>query len=49
MGKMDVGKNNLKFTSVLIQEGVETIVKYDEAPAEVTIYLVNGRSSGGFG
>ncbi len=46
--KMDVGKNNLKFTSVLIQEGVETIVKYDEAPAEVTIYLVNGRSSGGF-
>ncbi len=46
--KMDVGKNNLKFTSVLIQEGVETIVKYDEAPAEVTIYLVNGKSSGGF-
>lgn len=46
--KMDVGKNNLKFTSVLIQEGVETIVKYDDAPAEITIYLVNGRSSGGF-
>jgi glutamate--cysteine ligase len=46
--KMDVGKNNLKFTSVLIQEGVETIVKYDDAPAEVTIYLVNGKSSGGF-
>ncbi len=46
--KMDVGKNNLKFTSVLIQEGVETIIKYDEAPAEVTMYLVNGKSSGGF-
>lgn len=46
--KMDVGKNNLKFTSVLIQEGVETILKYDDAPAEVTIYLVNGKSSGGF-
>jgi glutamate--cysteine ligase len=46
--KMDIGKNNLKFTSVLIQEGVETIVKYDDAPAEVTIYLVNGKSSGGF-
>lgn len=46
--KMDVGKNNLKFTSVLIQEGVETILKYDDAPAEITIYLVNGRSSGGF-
>jgi glutamate--cysteine ligase len=46
--KMDVGKNKLKFTSVLIQEGVETIVKVDDAPAEVTIYLVNGKSSGGF-
>ena len=46
--KMDVGKNNLKFTSALIQEGVETILKYDEAPAEVTIYLVNGKSAGGF-
>ncbi len=46
--KMDVGKGNLKFTSVLIQEGIETIVKYDDAPAEVTIYLINGRSSGGF-
>jgi glutamate--cysteine ligase len=46
--KMDVGKNNLKFTSVLIQEGIETIIKYDDAPAEVTIYLVNGKSSGGF-
>lgn len=46
--KMDVGKNNLKFTSVLIQEGVETILKYDEAPAEVTIYLVDGKSCGGF-
>jgi len=46
--KMDVGKGNLKFTSVLIQEGVETVVKYDDAPAEVTIYLVDGKSSGGF-
>jgi len=46
--KMDIGKNNLKFTSLLIQEGVETILKYDGAPAEVTIYLINGRSSGGF-
>jgi len=46
--KMDVGKNNLKFTSVLIQEGVETILKYDDAPAEVTVYLINGKSIGGF-
>lgn len=46
--KMDIGKGNLKFTSVLIQEGVETMLKYDEAPAEVTIYLVDGKSAGGF-
>ncbi len=46
--KMDIGKNNLKFTSVLIQEGVETIVEYDKAPAEITIYLIDGKSIGGF-
>lgn len=46
--KMDIGKNKIKFTSVLLQEGVETIVKYDDAPAEVSIYLVEGRSIGGF-
>jgi glutamate--cysteine ligase len=46
--KMDIGKNNLKFTSVLVQEGVETVVKYDDAPAEVTIYLINGKQIGGF-
>lgn len=46
--KMDIGKSNLKFTSVLIQEGVETILRYDDAPAEVTIYLIDGKSSGGF-
>lgn len=46
--KMDVGKNNIKFTTVLVQEGIETILKYDEMPAEVTIYLVGGKSVGGF-
>lgn len=46
--KMDVGKNNLKFTSTLVQEAVETMVYYDQAPAEVTIYLINGKSTGGF-
>jgi glutamate--cysteine ligase len=46
--KMDVGKNNLKFTSLLIQEGVETILKCEDAPAEVTIYLIDGKSIGGF-
>lgn len=46
--KMDVGKNSIKFTSVLVQEGVETILKYDESPAEITIYLVDGKCIGGF-
>ena len=46
--KMDVGKNSIKFTSVLVQEGVETIIKYDDSPAEITIYLVDGKCIGGF-
>ena len=35
--KMDVGKNKIKFTTVLLQEGIETILKYDDKPAEVRI------------
>ncbi|MBC7428396.1 MAG: glutamate--cysteine ligase [Bacteriovorax sp.] len=46
--KMDIGKNSIKFTSLLVQEGVETIIKYDDMPAEITIYLVDGKSIGGF-
>lgn len=46
--KMDIGKNHIKFTSVLLQEGVETIITYDGAPAEITIYLVGGQAVGGF-
>lgn len=46
--KMDVGKNSIKFTSLLVQEGVETSLKYDDMPAEITIYLLNGKSIGGF-
>lgn len=46
--KMDVGKNNLKFNAVLIQEGIETVLKFDEAPAEVAIYMVNSVPTGGF-
>lgn len=46
--KMDIGKNKIKFTSVIVQEGVETIIKYDNMPAEITIYLVGGKSVGGF-
>ncbi len=46
--KMAVGKNRINFSSVLIQEGVETIIKYDDQPAEVSIYLINGASVGGF-
>jgi len=46
--KMDIGKNKIKFTTVLAQEGVETILKYDDMPAEVTIYLIDGKCVGGF-
>lgn len=46
--KMDIGKNNIKFTDILIQEGVDTVLTYDKMPAEVTIYLINGKSVGGF-
>jgi glutamate--cysteine ligase len=46
--KLDIGKNNIKFEKVLIQESVETIINYDGHPAEVTIYLVGGNSVGGF-
>jgi len=46
--KMDVGKNSIKFTSLLVQEGVETILKYDDMPAEITVYLIDGKSIGGF-
>ena len=45
---MDIGKNSIKFTSLLVQEGVETIIKYDDKAAEITIYLVDGKSVGGF-
>lgn len=46
--KMDIGKNKIKFSDVLIQEGVDTVLTYDNMPAEVTIYLINGKSVGGF-
>ncbi len=46
--KMDIGKNKIKFKDVLIQEGIDTIIKYDDIPAEITIYLVNGHPVGGF-
>lgn len=46
--KMDIGKNKIKFTSLLIQEGVETVLKYDSSPAEITMYLVGGKCIGGF-
>lgn len=46
--KMDIGKNKIKFTSILLQEAVETIVKVNDSPAEVSIYLIEGKSTGGF-
>ncbi len=46
--KMNIGKNKIKFTSVIIQEGVDSMVKYDDMAAEVAIYLVGGKPVGGF-
>ena len=40
--RMDIGKNKIKFTDILIQEGVDTVLTYDQMPAEVTIYLIGG-------
>ena len=44
---MNIGKNNIKFTSLLIQEGIETILEHNGMPAEVSIYLINGKGLGG--
>lgn len=46
--KMDVGKNRKKFTKVIIQEGIDSSLMYEGMPAEVTIYLVGGKATGGF-
>lgn len=46
--KMDVGKNKIKFTTALVQEGVESILEYDRLPSEIAIYLADGQPIGGF-
>ena len=46
--KMDIGKSGIKFTSLIIQEGIKTVIRYEDHPAEVTIYQVGGQSVGGF-
>lgn len=46
--KMNAGKNKIKFTSVIVQEGVRTILKYENLAAEIAIYLIAGNSVGGF-
>lgn len=46
--KMGVVKNNTRVTSVLVQEGIDTVLEHDGMPAEVSIYLIGGKSLGGF-
>lgn len=46
--KMNIGKNKIKFTSVVLQEGVDSTMKYDGMAAEIAIYLVGGKPVGGF-
>ncbi|MFO0109556.1 MAG: glutamate--cysteine ligase [Alphaproteobacteria bacterium] len=45
--KMDVIKEGTQSTEVLIQEGVPTIDKVEDAPAEPMLYLVDGHAVGG--
>lgn len=46
--KMKAQKGGGKFTEVIVQEGVPTVVKSEEATAEPTIYLVGEELAGGF-
>ncbi len=45
---MDVGKSGKKIDSLIIQEGIPTIEKFNTATAEKTIYFVGGEIIGGF-
>ncbi|MCC6137210.1 MAG: glutamate--cysteine ligase [Bdellovibrionaceae bacterium] len=46
--KMKAQKGGGKFTEVIVQEGVPTVVKSDAATAEPTIYMVGEGLAGGF-
>ncbi|MCB9073839.1 MAG: glutamate--cysteine ligase [Bdellovibrionaceae bacterium] len=46
--KMKAQKGGGKFSEVIIQEGVPTIVKSDAATAEPTIYMIGEQLAGGF-
>lgn len=46
--KMKAQKGGGKFTEVIVQEGVPTVVKSDAATAEPTIYMVGEELAGGF-
>lgn len=46
--KMKAQKGGGQFTEVIIQEGVPSVVKSDEATAEPTIYMVGEKLAGGF-
>jgi len=45
--KMDVIKEGVQNTEVIIQEGIPTIDRIENAPAEPMVYLVNGCPVGG--
>lgn len=46
--KMKAQKGGGQFTEVIVQEGVPTVVKSEEATAEPTIYMVGEGLAGGF-
>ncbi len=44
--KMNIIKNNTQNTQILVQEGIETVEKYDNHTTEFFIYSVNGKPVG---
>lgn len=46
--KMSTGKGNTRITSVIIQEGIPTIDRFNNHIAEPVLYLVNNQVAGGF-
>lgn len=46
--KLQSGKGGAKVTSILIQEGIPTIDRYQNFVAEPVIYLIGGEPTGGF-
>lgn len=45
---MNIGKNNIKVSRVIIQEGIPTVDRFKDQVAEPVIYMVGNQIAGGF-